>query len=137
MLGGGWLLLGGGQGNLMCHRLRVLKLARLKLVGEIPKMLSRCIWLTSLELQDNWLHGKIPDVVGKLTRLETLALHGNSLDGLVPSEAICMMSRLQTLSLGGEAGGNDDLRVSAKGAKSIRLVLSSERHPDPPLKTYV
>ena len=36
------------------------------------------------------------------------------------------MSRLQSLSLGGEAGGNDDLRVSAKGAKSIRLVLSSE-----------
>lgn len=45
-------LTGAGE-KLQCVRLRSLKLAKLKLAGEIPPAISRCRWLTTLELQDN------------------------------------------------------------------------------------
>jgi hypothetical protein len=79
-----------------------------------------------LELQDNWLRGRIPDVLGKLTQLTTLALHGNTLEGLVPHQAICAMTQLGTLTLGGDVGGNDDLSVTAEGAAAIRVALSPD-----------
>ena len=83
---------------LNCLRLRHIRLARLKLAGEIPKALSRCVWLCTLELQDNWLRGKVPDTLGKCTHLETLALHGNALDGEVPADALSGLTRLATLT---------------------------------------
>ena len=84
--------------TLLDERLRTLKLAKLKLGGEIPKAIGRCMWLAVLELQDNWLTGKVPDTLGKCACLETLALHGNTLGGSVPWYAIARRTGALALS---------------------------------------
>ena len=115
------------SGPFACHRLRVIKLARMNLAGEIPKVLGKCVWLQVLELQDNWLRGRIPETLCRCTQLYTLALHGNALSGQVPAEGLAKLTSLAMLTLGGELGGNDELFISQSGAE----VKPSQAHLQP------
>ena len=66
----------------------MLKLARLKLAGEIPTALSKCRWLHTLELQDNrefteWPQWRQPEIgsfdnvaIAMLTGFEIAASEG-------------------------------------------------------------
>ena len=135
-LGDGLLLPPGGA-PLQCTGLRVIKLARLKLSGELPKALFlRCVWLRVLELQDNWLRGKIPDAVGQCKMLETLALHGNALEGEVPAVSIVELRRLTLLTLGGDLGGNDELWLSPVGLRAIESTLGEQADLYLPKRVY-
>jgi hypothetical protein len=125
-IGSGLLVAPGAA--LACVRLRVLNLARLKLSGPIPPELGSCVWLRVLELQDNMLRGSLPEELGACTRLETLATHKNQLSGKLPVEALLGMRQLGTLSLGGEAGGNEELSITSTGKLQIEEALGEQAY---------
>lgn len=107
------------MGILRCSRLRVIKLAKLKLKGGIPTQINRMKWLNTLELQDNALTGPVPDELRECKLLETVALHGNALTGRVPCAAFISLLNLTMLTLGGKAGGNPDLEITTEGKSAL------------------
>ena len=126
------LLFSADREELACVRLRSLRLPGLGLCGKIPLGLSSCTRLEVLELHDNNLLGNIPETFSKLAMLTTLSLHGNKLDGDVPTEALSALSRLSMLTLGGDLGGNEGLRVSRTALKSLEQALPSHAEVCPP-----
>ena len=118
------LIPGDPGGELAPTRLRVLMLAGLGLVGHIPPELSRAVWLKTLELQNNALDGPVPAELGTLHQLETLALHANALSGEVPALELTSLTKLSTLTLGGDAGGNAELSITRSGESALRAALA-------------
>ena len=82
------------------------------LIGAIPAALAQCTCLETLELQENKFFGLLPPALWKLGKLQILALHGNVLCGEVSGSGVMCLTLLTTLTLGGEAGGNEELFVS-------------------------
>uniref|UniRef100_U5FS20 Leucine-rich repeat-containing N-terminal plant-type domain-containing protein n=1 Tax=Populus trichocarpa TaxID=3694 RepID=U5FS20_POPTR len=64
--------------------LRIINLARNKLIGEIPEEITGLLLLLALNLSGNTLSGEIPQKIGQLKQLESLDLSGNQLSGVIP-----------------------------------------------------
>jgi hypothetical protein len=120
------------NGSFACFRLRVLQLGKLSLAGAIPEALSRCVWLRVLELHSNWLSGSVPEALGRLIHLETLALHGNALEGETPVGALVGLKKLETLTLGGELGGNAQLSMKRSEVSALETALGDAEIDLPP-----
>ena len=65
-------------------RVTSLRLAEMRLAGQIPPELSSLSGLTGLSLRNNSLTGSIPAELGSLSNLSTLNLDGNRLSGAIP-----------------------------------------------------
>lgn len=97
----GWTLqqlLDPGGGDLHCEHIRILKIGRLGLCGEIPDCLQQCKSLASLWLERNDLVGQIPGWIGNLKGLRSLSLSQNRLTGSIPRD-LAECKWLETLTL--------------------------------------
>ncbi|KAI4297592.1 hypothetical protein L6164_037477 [Bauhinia variegata] len=68
------------------------------LTGTIPRELSGCNELVTMDMRDNKLSGNIPKGIYRLQHLKFLLLGGNALQGQLPSE-LCKLKRLNFLDL--------------------------------------
>jgi hypothetical protein len=64
--------------------LRIINLARNKLIGEIPEEITGLLQLLAVNLSGNNLTGEIPQKIGQLKQLESLDFSGNQLSGVIP-----------------------------------------------------
>lgn len=69
-----------------------------KLIGEIPKEITKLVGLVSLNLSRNNLSGQIPLEIGQLKSLDALDLSNNHLSGRIPS-SLAQVDRLGILDL--------------------------------------
>ncbi|KAI8834404.1 hypothetical protein BJ741DRAFT_609884 [Chytriomyces cf. hyalinus JEL632] len=80
------------------RNLEKISAAHNEISGSIPKELSDCIKLTSLDLRFNKLSGVIPQELSRLTHLKFLHLSDNRLSGAIPA-SIGDLKNLEQLSL--------------------------------------
>ncbi|KAI4299911.1 hypothetical protein L6164_033331 [Bauhinia variegata] len=66
--------------------LKFIHLQGNSLTGTIPRELSRCNQLVTMDMRDNKLSGNIPKGIYRLQDLSFLLLGGNALQGQLPSE---------------------------------------------------
>ncbi|CAN6866497.1 unnamed protein product [Brassica oleracea] len=67
-------------------RITALKVYALDVVGPIPPQLWTLIYLTNLNLAQNYLTGSISPAIGNLTRMEWLGIGLNNFSGPIPAE---------------------------------------------------
>jgi hypothetical protein len=131
--------------QVLCQRLRVLKLSRSGLSGPIPTAIGLCRELQRLLLNENELHGDIPAEIGQCTKLvdlflahnqisgglealgpcsalKQLRLEGNRLRGEVPVEAMSGMRSLEELKL----DRNPQLLCNTTRREALRAALPPE-----------
>uniref|UniRef100_A0A0D3E669 Leucine-rich repeat-containing N-terminal plant-type domain-containing protein n=2 Tax=Brassica oleracea var. oleracea TaxID=109376 RepID=A0A0D3E669_BRAOL len=80
-------------------RITALKVYALDVVGPIPPQLWTLIYLTNLNLAQNYLTGSISPAIGNLTRMEWLTFGVNALSGPFPKE-IGLLTNLKSLGIG-------------------------------------
>lgn len=78
--------------------LRILDLSENKLVGGIPKELTKLVYLQYLNLSRNSLNGSIPKKIGDLKQLESLDLSHNKLSGSIP-QSLASLNYLSYMNL--------------------------------------
>lgn len=78
--------------------LRILDLSENKLVGRIPKELTKLVDLQYLNLSRNNLNGSIPKKIGDLKQLESLDLSHNKLSGSIP-QSLASLNFLSYMNL--------------------------------------
>ncbi|XP_062108895.1 receptor-like protein EIX2 [Humulus lupulus] len=78
--------------------LRSIDLSNNKLIGEIPRDITKLVELISLNLSRNNLSGHIPQEIGNLKSLDFLDLSNNQFFGQIPS-SLSQVDRLNTLDL--------------------------------------
>ncbi|XP_062108896.1 receptor-like protein EIX2 [Humulus lupulus] len=78
--------------------LRTIDLSNNKLIGEIPRDITKLVGLISLNLSRNNLSGQIPQEIGHLKSLDFLDLSKNQFFGQIPS-SLSQVDRLNTLDL--------------------------------------
>ncbi|MFS7930374.1 putative protein kinase RLK-Pelle-DLSV family [Helianthus anomalus] len=84
--------------NSTCHITR-LKVYAMNAVGTIPEGLWTLIYLTNLNLAQNYLTGPLSPSVGNLTRMQWMTIGINALSGEVPPE-IGLLTDLRSLAFG-------------------------------------
>ncbi|CAJ2656994.1 unnamed protein product [Trifolium pratense] len=67
-------------------RITALKVYSLDVVGEIPPELWTLVYLTNLDLRQNYLNGSLPPAIGNLTRMQYMSIGINALSGELPKE---------------------------------------------------
>ncbi|KAL0644624.1 hypothetical protein Bca4012_042914 [Brassica carinata] len=80
-------------------RITALKVYALDVVGPIPPQLWTLIYLTNLNLAQNYLTGSISPAIENLTRMEWLTFGVNALSGPFPKE-IGLLTNLKSLGIG-------------------------------------
>ncbi|KAG5383311.1 hypothetical protein IGI04_034781 [Brassica rapa subsp. trilocularis] len=80
-------------------RITALKVYALDVVGPIPPQLWTLIYLSNLNLAQNYLTGSISPAIGNLTRMEWLTFGVNALSGPFPKE-IGLLTNLKSLGIG-------------------------------------
>ncbi|XP_049356807.1 receptor-like protein EIX2 [Solanum verrucosum] len=78
--------------------LRILDLSENKLVGGIPKELTKLVDFQYLNLSRNSLNGSIPKKIGDLKQLESLDLSHNKLSGSIP-QSLASLNYLSYMNL--------------------------------------
>ncbi|KAJ7947331.1 putative Receptor-kinase [Quillaja saponaria] len=81
------------------HRVTVLELPYMDLVGTIPPELGNLSFLSGLYLQNNSFQGSMPNELAQLGLLETMQLQFNNMEGDIP-RWIGFLPRLENLILG-------------------------------------
>ncbi|KAK9057098.1 hypothetical protein SSX86_024465 [Deinandra increscens subsp. villosa] len=81
-----------------CH-ITQLKVYAMDAVGVIPEGLWTLIYLTNLDLGQNYLTGPLSPSIGNLTRMQWLSLGINAFSGEIPPE-LGLLSDLRALGLG-------------------------------------
>ncbi|XP_039116940.1 LRR receptor-like serine/threonine-protein kinase RPK2 [Dioscorea cayenensis subsp. rotundata] len=66
--------------------LRVLKLGSNLIRGEVPRSLSKCIYLKILDLSNNRINGSVPNFLNGFPGLRELYLFDNQFGGEIPNE---------------------------------------------------
>ncbi|VVB00102.1 unnamed protein product [Arabis nemorensis] len=79
-------------------RITALKVYAVDVVGPIPPQLWSFIYLTNLNLAQNYLTGSLPPEIGNLVRMEWMTFGINALSGPVPKE-IGLLTELKSLSI--------------------------------------
>ncbi|KFK35535.1 hypothetical protein AALP_AA4G003200 [Arabis alpina] len=79
-------------------RITALKVYAIDVVGPIPPQLWTLIYLTNLNLGQNYLTGSLPPAIGNLTRMEWMTFGINALSGPVPKE-IGLLTELKLLGI--------------------------------------
>ncbi|CAH2065726.1 unnamed protein product [Thlaspi arvense] len=80
-------------------RITALKVFARDVVGPIPPQLWTLIYLTNLNLAQNYLTGSLSPAIGNLTRMEWITFGVNALSGTFPKE-IGLLTDLKSLSIG-------------------------------------
>ncbi|CAL9219095.1 unnamed protein product [Arabidopsis halleri] len=80
-------------------RITALKVYARDVVGPIPQELWTLIYLTNLNLAQNFLTGSLPPAIGNLTLMQWMTFGINALSGPVPKE-IGRLTDLRSLSIG-------------------------------------
>ncbi|WJX87546.1 hypothetical protein P8452_69726 [Trifolium repens] len=80
-------------------RITALKVYALDVVGEIPPELWTLVYLTNLNLGQNYLKGSLPPAIGNLTRMQYMTFGINALSGELPKE-LGDLTQLIALSFG-------------------------------------
>ncbi|KAI3778827.1 hypothetical protein L2E82_08212 [Cichorium intybus] len=81
-----------------CH-ITKLKVYAMNAVGPIPEGLWTLVYLTNLNLGQNYLTGPLSPSIGNLTRMQWLSLGINALSGQVPPE-LGQLTDLRSLGIG-------------------------------------
>ncbi|KAH6777140.1 Leucine-rich repeat transmembrane protein kinase [Perilla frutescens var. frutescens] len=68
-------------------------------VGQLPEELWTLIYLTNLNLGQNYLTGRLPPSIANLTRMQYLSIGINALSGELPKE-LGMLTDLRSLAIG-------------------------------------
>ncbi|CAO2831785.1 unnamed protein product [Amaranthus hypochondriacus] len=87
------------NGNTTCH-ITALKVYAIDAIGVLPDELWNLVYLTNLNLAQNYLSGPISSGIGNLTRLQYLNFGSNALSGPLPRE-FGKLTSLIVLGLGG------------------------------------
>jgi LRR receptor-like serine/threonine-protein kinase FLS2 len=82
------------------HRVRILDLSYMGLVGTIPPHVGNLSFLVSLDMANNSFHGSLPNELAHLYRLQQLSFGFNDFSGEIPSW-MGLLSKLQILLLPG------------------------------------
>ncbi|KAK4387942.1 putative LRR receptor-like serine/threonine-protein kinase [Sesamum angolense] len=107
--------------------LRCLDLSDNFFIGRIPKEISNCKDLVSLNLYGNKFSGEIPPAVGSLLSLQSLLLGENSFSRDVP-ESLVQMSNLSLLDLSRNGFGGDVQEIFGQLHQVSSLVLSGNSY---------
>ncbi|KAI3675656.1 hypothetical protein L1987_85248 [Smallanthus sonchifolius] len=84
--------------NSTCHITR-LRVYSMDAVGVIPEGLWTLVYLTNLDLDQNYLTGPLSPSIGNLTRMQYLSMGINALSGDLPPE-LGQLSDLRSLGIG-------------------------------------
>ncbi|KAI3675657.1 hypothetical protein L1987_85249 [Smallanthus sonchifolius] len=84
--------------NSICH-ITQLRVYSLNAVGLIPEGLWTLVYLTNLDLRQNYLTGPLSPSIGNLTRMQWLTMGINALSGQLPPE-LGQLSDLRLLGIG-------------------------------------
>ncbi|KAL0322722.1 UNVERIFIED_CONTAM: putative LRR receptor-like serine/threonine-protein kinase [Sesamum angustifolium] len=107
--------------------LRRLDLSDNFFIRQIPKEISNCKDLVSLNLYGNKFSGEIPPAVGSLSSLQLLLLGENSFSRDVP-ESLVQMSNLSLLDLSRNGFGGDVQEIFGQLHQVKSLVLSGNSY---------
>ncbi|XP_062102298.1 receptor-like protein EIX2 [Humulus lupulus] len=81
------------------NSLEILNLSQNRLIGPLPRDLSRFLHLRELYVSDNKFSDTLPESIGKLTSLELLDISNNSFIGFVSETHLEKLSKLKHLDL--------------------------------------
>lgn len=107
--------------------LELLDLSENALVGEIPKEISNCKNLTTLNLWGNYFSGRIPGDIGSVPNLQKLFLGNNSLTNEIP-DSLLDLQYLKFLDLSRNHMGGDIPDIFGRLTQVKTLLLHSNEY---------